>query len=411
MTMRQPEGKATLGDRIYRLLRAIPLIGFALFLLSSLVLPQAAHAAGACSAYKGQVFLNELRIGSTKSLSTANQIELYNSTNVAQSVWQNWKLVINYGRSGSATVVYGPYPLNSGFSAQGKFIYNSNKAIYLRNRNGRFVDVALLDQNGDFIDYIAINSKMQTVPGCFGSTTQISTTSGSSVIGDVMRMPDGGTWPSTISNTTVNTIGITNVCSSGVSDLVISNGVDIPSPTALVTPVIYTVTAFNKSCANTLLGVQVSVTNMAASIFDGLSFSPSSGTSTSQSGNNRIWTIGTLAPGAIATLTITGTPINVGTLSTVATGTSTSSLSNTGDDSATATINVKDANYVSFDVLTDTITEGTTTTYSASISSDLVANKPITINYTVGGTARATDTNLPASGSVTIDPGNVDSPQ
>ena len=395
----------------FRFLMAFRALRWGMLLVLSLAWSQAALAAGACSAYKGQVLLNELRIGSTSSLNKLNQIELYNRSNVAQSVWQNWKLVMNYGRSGSSPTAYGPYLLSTGFSAQGQFIYNSDKVLYLRNRNGRMVDVALLDQNDDFVDYVAINGKMQTVPGCFGSTTQINTNTSSSRVGDAMRLPDGGTWPSTISNTSVNTIGITNVCSSGVSDLVVSNGVDIASPTALVTPVTYTVSAFNKSCTNILANVQVTVTNISATNFDGLTYTPSGSTTTSPSGSNRTWTIGTLAPGAVATLTITGTPINIGTLSTVATGTSTSSLVNTADDSATATIAVKDANYVGFDVLTDSITEGSTTTYSASISSDLEAGANITVNYTISGTAGSGDTNLPASGSVTITPSNADNPQ
>jgi hypothetical protein len=134
--------------------------------------------------------------------------------------------------------------------------------------------------------------------------------------------------------------------------------------------------------------------------------------STAQSGNNRVWTVGNMAAGASAMLTITGTPVNVGTLTTTAAVTTPSSgLSNTTDDSAAVSIKAKDYNYVSFDLPTDTISEGSDTSYTASISSDLVAGAPITINYTVSGTAGAGDTDLPSSGSVTISPSSADTPQ
>ncbi|MDO9208964.1 MAG: LamG-like jellyroll fold domain-containing protein, partial [Sulfuricurvum sp.] len=114
-----------------------------------------------------------------------------------------------------------------------------------------------------------------------------------------------------------------------------------------------------------------------------------------------------------ATLTIAGTPKVLGLIPTTASVTATTALDAAykGDDNDTETINVRDYNYVGFDLDSVTLTEGTDSTYSASISSTLVATKPITVNYTVSGTAGAGDTNLSASGSVIIDPTDPETPQ
>lgn len=365
-----------------------------------------------CSPYKGQVMLNELRIGSTTTTSIANQIELYNSGNIAESIWRTWKLVMYYKNSSGTISAKGPYSLSSTtqFTANGQFIYNSNLAIYLRDRNGRSVDVALVDANGALIDYVAIESVIQNVSSCFGTPSVVNATPSSNSIGDIARLPDGGTWPSSVTITNSHTISRTNVCSIG-SDLVVTNSADTLNPIINTSLVTYTVNVLNKSCSNTINSITLTDTNISTTYFNGLAYTPSVG-STTQGAGAVTWSIGNLTAGASATLTIKGTPKVLGLIpSTAAITAPTSGLVNTGDDSDTETINVRDYNYVGFDLNTATLTEGTDLTYSASISSNLLATKPITVNYTVSGTAGSGDTNLSASGSVIIDPTDPETPQ
>ncbi|MDD5296313.1 MAG: hypothetical protein PHU46_05310 [Rhodocyclaceae bacterium] len=367
----------------------------------------------ACSSYMGKATLNELRIGASGSTSTSNQIEIYNSGSVAQSVWQTWQLVIYY-RSGGGTISQkGGYYLSSGFTANGQFIYNSSKSLYMRNKNGRYLDVALVDSSGKLIDYVAMDGTIQSTPSCFGNASSkvVNATATDDMTGDVARMPDGGSWPANVNNSTAYTIGRTNLCSSGGSDLVVNNSVSSSSPIVNTTQVTYTVTVLNKSCTNSVSGVVITDTGIVAGKFTGLTYSPSFG-STSQGASALVWNVGTLSAGNSATLTITGTPNTLGALNTTAAVTSPAagSLINTGDDSAAANMTVKDFNYVDFDLTTDTVAEGEMASYSASISAGIVPSQPVTINYTVSGTAGSGDTNLPTSGSVVLDPNSADSP-
>jgi len=371
-----------------------------------------------CSPYKGQVMLNELRIGSTTTTHIANQIELYNYANVPESTWRTWKLVL-YSKSGTnAPKLRGPYALSSitQFTANGQFIYNNNLAIYLRNRNGRSVDVALVDANGALIDYVAVESIIQNVPSCFGTPSVVNATPSGNTIGDIARLPDGGIgaigsgWPANVSNTASHTISRTNVCTPG-NDLVVTNSADTLNPIINTSLVTYTVNVLNKSCSTSITGITLTDTNISTTYFNGLSYTRTQGTST-QGPSSLSWNVGTLAAGASATLTIAGTPKVLGILPTTASVTATTALDAAyrNDDSDTETINVRDFNYVRFDLNSTTLTEGTDSAYSASISSNLIASSPITVNYTVSGTAGTGDTNLPVSGSVVIDPTDPETP-
>lgn len=363
----------------------------------------------ACSTYMGKVSLNELRIGASSQLSTSNQIELYNSGSVAQSVWQTWQLIIYYKKSTGSPTLKGGYYLSSGFSANGQFIYNSSKALYLRNKASRYLDIALVDSSGKLIDYVAIEGAIQSMPSCFGSTKVVDTTASTDLAGSLSRLPDGGNWPSTVSNTAGNTISRTNVCTSG-SDLVVSNSASNSSPIINTTPVTFTVTVLNKSCSNTVSSIAITDTGITTGNFSGLSYAPGTG-SVVQSANSLGWSVGSLAAGSSATLTITGTPVKLGAMNTTASVSGSSGgLINTGDDSSAANLNVRDFNYFDFDQTADTITEGQVTTYSAGITSTVVPSAPITINYTVSGTAGSGDTDLPVSGSVVIDPTDPETP-
>ncbi len=388
-----------------------------LMLLAAFWLAAPAHAdsktqvtgPSSCSTYMGKAMLNELRIGASGTSSTNNQIELFNSGNVPQAVWQTWQLVVYYKKSGDSAKKKGGYYLSSGFSANGQFIYNNNKSLYLRNKNSRSLDVALVDSSGKLIDYLAVENTIMRMPSCFGSTKVVNATASDDRSGNIARLPDGGTWPTSVSNTSGHTISRTNVCTSG-SDLVVSNSAGTTNPIVNTTPVSFTVTVQNKSCTNTLSPITITDTGISTGKFSGLSYSPGQG-SVSQGANALTWNVGSLAAGANASLTVTGTPTALGTINTTAAVTTPSSgLANTGDDSASANLTVRDFNYVDFDVTTDTVTEGEVSGYSAAISSGIVSSQPITVYYTVSGTAGSGDTDLSASGSVVIDPSSPDSP-
>lgn len=376
----------------------------------------------ACSSYKGSVMLNELRVGKSGSSDKTNQVELYNYGNVTATVWQTWKLIVYSKRTGTPTK-QGPYLYNNALTttANGQFIYNNDLAMYLRNRNGRSVDVALVDADGALIDYVAVESKIQNIPTCFGSTIPIvnATNGDDKNASDIARLDDGGVnpypstqigWPFNVNYTTAHTISRTNVCSPG-NDLVVTNSADTPNPIINTSLVTYTVNVLNKSCTNTITGIALTDTNISSTYFNGLSYTRTQGTST-QGASSLSWNVGTLAAGASATLTIAGTPRILGLLPTTASVTATTALdvAYKGDDNDTETINVRDFNYVGFDINTATVTEGTDLTYSASISSNLLATKPIDVNYTISGTAGAGDTDLPVFGSVTIDPTDPETP-
>lgn len=362
----------------------------------------------------GKVKINEIRISASGSSSTGNRIELYNPDNVAPSVWQKWQLVVYYQRSGRTASKKGGYYLSTGFTANGQFIYNNNKSIYLVNRAGRYNDIALVDQSGNFIDYVALEKKVQTVPGCMGTPKVVDVTKSDHSQGDVPRLPDGGSWPSSVTNSTLNTIGRTNVCTSSGSDLFVSNSANttalVVNPLVTVTPVTYTIDVRNVSCSKGVSNITLTDTNLSTNNFSNLSYSNTQGAYT-QNANSLFWNVGSLNPGASATLTVTGTTKNVGLLTTTASITTpTSGLVNPHDDSDSETINVRDFNYVGFELDSDQITEGTDSSYSAVIGSMVVASKPITVNYSVSGTSNSGDTNLSSTGSVIIDPTDATSP-
>ncbi len=365
-----------------------------------------------CSPYMGQVTINELRIGSSGNSNTSNQVELFNSGNVAPAVWSTWQLVI-WSRSGGGTNTRrGGYFLSSGVIANGQFIYNNNKSIYLRNRTTRNLDVALVDANGLFIDYIALNGRIQTVPACLGTPRVVSASSSSNgVSGNLSRNPDGGPWPNTVTGTTLHTIGASNTCTASGNDLVVQLSKDAASAIIDTTTVTYTLTVTNKNCTNAINNVSVTTTAVSTANFNNLVRTQSEGTLSSAASSPMVWSGINLTAGETATLTFSGRARAVGTLVTTSSVSApTSGLVNTSNDSDTASLVVSDFNYVGFEILTDSVTEGVDPSYSAVINARVVPNARITVNYTVSGTAGAGDTNLPVSGSVVIDPTDAETP-
>lgn len=363
-----------------------------------------------CSVYKGLATLNEFRIGSSGRSSTSNQIEIFNDGGIDASVWQTWQLVVHSKDSRGRITRRGGYYLSSGFTANGQFIYNNSKKIYLRNRNPRVMDITLVDRFGYLIDYLALEGKIQTQPDCFGAGKVVDLSATKNTSGNISRMPDGAVWPGFASNTASHTIGRSNVCTLTGNDLSVSNSVDISSPIINNTTLTFSINVLNKSCSGSIGSIVLTDSGLSTSNFSSLSASASVG-STSTSASALTWNIGTLAAGASATLTVTGKAKVLGTTTTTAAITApVAGLVNTGDDSDSETITARDYNYVGFDQLSASITEGTDTSYTVTITSDVEASKPITVKYSVSGTAGAGDTDLPASGSVTIDPSDDEAP-
>ena len=355
--------------------------------------------------------MNEVRIGSSNSTDAKNQVEIYNSGNVAQSVWSTWQLVVYYRQPGNSAVKKGGYYLSTNTNSAGQFIFNNaNKKLFLRNKNTYQVDIALVDAYGDFIDYLAIEGQIQSLPACLGTPAVVNATSSGDASGNISRLPNGGSWPAAVTTTTAHSIGISNVCTPGSSDLAVSNSADIARPVVGYTVVTYSVTVTNISCSNTVTGIALTVTGFTSTEFSSMSRSDTQGSS-SQGASAVTWTVGSLAPGSTAVLTLAGKPRNLGPLlSTASISAPASGLVNPGDDSADETINVLAFNYVGFDLLTGTLTEGLDTAYSATISAAVVPSNTITVNYTVSGSANSADTDLPVSGSLTIDPASLNDP-
>ena len=61
-----------------------------------LAAPGSALAAGACSAYMGQVVINEVRVGNSNGSDTKNQVEIFNTNNLSSTIWRTWSVVVWY---------------------------------------------------------------------------------------------------------------------------------------------------------------------------------------------------------------------------------------------------------------------------------------------------------------------------
>ena len=370
----------------------------------------------ACSPYQGQVVFNEVRIGNSNATDLKNQIELFNIGGVPSAVWQTWTIKAYGGNSLSAAGFKGSYAMSSGFTASGAFIYNNVTQLWLRNGdNGgtpRASDMAVFDGSGAIVAYIAIGVGVQAMPPCFGATTTIPATAGGDNTGDAMRAVDAtGAWPAVVPKISYHTIGRSNVCATA-GDLVVTIEADTPKAVlsaSVTTTVNYTVTVFNNACSTNVSGVKIATTNTNASYLSSLATTRSTGSvSLISGGSGHLWSVGTMNWGATETFTISGKPVSLGVLtSTALVNAPTSGLINLGDDTDTVTVTVYDANYTGFDAAAANVTEGTDFSYSAFLSLYVRSASPVTVNYSVSGTATGTDTNLAGSGSVVIPAGDL----
>ena len=377
-------------------------LGLSLLLWMLALVPGTAQATLLCSPYLGQVIINELRVGASNATDSKNQVEFLNLNGISSTVWHTWKIEV-YTGSTAAPSRKTSLVTNTGYTSSGAFIWNSTAKLWLKNKNAVFVDVALLDANGDFVAYIAIEGQVRPPPTCYGATTTLQAT-GSETNGSIRRTTDGGVWPTTIVKTSVHTIGRTNECTAAGADPVVGISTNRPRPVVNLTTVSYTVTIFNNACSTTVSSAYLKVDNLLASNYNSLVHSSTIGSRTLASGT-LTWNIGDLLAGATQTLTISGVPRNVGLLTHTAwVSAPTTGLFNTADDIDTETINTQAYNYIEFDITTVSVTEGTDFNHAASLSSMVPPTSTVTVNYIVSGTANSGDTNLPASGSVTINP-------
>ncbi len=387
---------------------ALALAGVGLLLHIPAVRAESVTSPKACSSYMGSAVMNEIRIGSSGNSSTSNQVEIYNLDNIDPAIWKTWQLVVYYMDSRGSISKKGGYYLSSGFTANGQFIFNDSMRLTLRNRSNRSNDYALVDRFGYLIDYLAIEKRIQTPPACFSGVKIVDATAPRNTSGNVSRAKDGGDWAGSVSNTTFHTIGRSNTCSLSGKDLTVSSSLDISNPIVNDTLVTFTLNVSNKTCSSSVSDIVLTDSTLSTDNFSSLG---TSGGSASVGTGGLVWKIGTLAAGASSTLSVTGKPRRLGEFITKSAITSpTNGLINTGDDVDSEILNVRDFNYVGFDLDSAELTEGTDTDYSVSITADVQADKPITIKYSVSGSAGAGDTNLPASGSVTIDPSDDEAP-
>ncbi len=373
----------------------------------------------ACSPYQGQVVFNEVRIGNSNGVDLKNQIELFNIGGVPSAVWQAWTIKAYGGNSLATAVLKGSYLMSSGFTANGAFIYNNITKLWARNgdnnSNPRASDFAVFDANGAIVAYIAIGVGVQTVPACFGAATTIPATAGGDNTGDAMRAVDAtGAWPAVVPKISYNTIGRTNACAAA-GDLVVNIEADTTKAIltgSLTTTVNYTVTVFNNACNTNVAGVKIATTNTNASYLSNLATTKSTGSvSLISGGSGHLWNVGTVNSGVSETFTISGKPVSLGALtSTASVNAPTSGLINLADDTDTVTVTVYDANYTGFTDAVGQATEGTNASYSAYVALYVRSASPVTVNYSVSGTATATDTNLTSTGSLVIAAGVLSGP-
>ena len=374
-----------------------------------LAVPQAALAATTCSAYMGQMQINEVRVGVSDTADGRNQVELYNSGAILPAVWQTWSVQIWLKDGAKAAVRQGTYALSGGHTANGNFIWNNTTKYWLQNRNLKYVDIQVLDAGGALVAYLSIGGQVVTVPACYGGVTTVSSSGSLDETGGIMRPTDNtGAWPASLTKTTVHTIGRTNACTAGAAgDLFVALDPDSTKAVQNTTSVTMTIVVFNNSCSTSVAGVKLTTTNTGATYFGSLTTGVSGGSvGTNATTAGHLWNIGTLNAGIKQTLTITGTPSQLGVLTVSAAISSPSSgLVNTADDSDSSTITVQQYNYAAFNASASSATEGTDLAFSVIIDLDVVASKAVTLNYSVSGTADAGDTNLMSTGSVVVPAG------
>jgi len=293
----------------------------AVLLLSTI--SSVAWAAGACSTYVGKVTLNEYnyidnfteidKLDSSVDL-TGWTVKIYTSNRTTTK---------SLPSTGTSSCFGGQYQVS---------FFNANEI-------GTNADAVLFDSSGNVVDILRVRTSLPTSttyygtpPSCsfVGTSTDLQVTSGSK---GVDRLPDGtGNWrqtPGTGSNSFESQCAANIV--GGNADLSITKTVSA-STVVRGTAVTFTVKVTNNGAG---AASSVVVNDLLPS---GFSFSSSSATTGSYSSSTGVWTIGSMANGATATLTITANTTAVATLTNTATVASSTFDPNTSNNSASVSV-------------------------------------------------------------------------
>lgn len=280
---------------------------FAWLALTAL-LPLQAWAAG-CSPYIGKVTLNEYNY-----IDNFTEVKR-NDTSVSTAGWQ----VAVYTGSGKGAATSQTVTTSGSNSCYGG-MYNVN--YFSPSQISQNADIVLLDSGGNVVDFLRVRTSLPVsssyytpVPSCSfiptGSATDLLVSSANK---GVDRLPDGtGPWrntPGTGSNSFATPCGPNVV--GGSADLQISKAVNF-STVVKGTSVTFTVTVLNK-------GIDAATNVLVGDLLPGgLAYQSSTVTAGSYNAATGLWSVGNLAVGATATLTITATTTLAGSLTNTAT--------------------------------------------------------------------------------------------
>ena len=271
-----------------------------------LFFPSLAQAAGACSSQVGNVALNEYNY-----IDNFTEVKQIGSSFVDMTGWKvtvytaNRTAVANLPSNGAFSCLGGAYQISQ---------FNSNEI----QQNA---DIVLTDANGDIVDIVRVRTSLPVatpfytpaIPSCGFVNPPYDLLVSSSNKG-VDRLPDGvGAWrntPGTGSGSFQSRCG-PNI-TGGSADLAVVKTASVTS-VAMGDAVTFTVTVTNNGTGD------ASAVLLDDPIPNGSAyFSHSAGTGTYDF-NTGVWTIGTLADGSTATLSVTVVTTLVGTVTNTAT--------------------------------------------------------------------------------------------
>ena len=213
---------------------------------------------------------------------------------------------------------------------------------FASNEISQNADVVLFDSNNDVVDIVRVRTSLPvtttfypaTVPACGFLSPPYDLLVASSNKG-VDRLPDGnGSWrntPGTGSGSFQSRCGPNNT--GGSSDLAVAKSVNA-STVVQGAPVTFTIGVQN-TLAGSGAATNVLVNDLLPSGFSYVSHTVTTGSYAPSTG---VWTLGNLAFGASATLTLTATTTLVGTISNTATVASNTFDPATGNNAASASV-------------------------------------------------------------------------
>jgi MSHA biogenesis protein MshQ len=292
----------------------------------SLVATSPTLAANACSASVGLATLNEYNY-----LDNFTEVRKLDSS----LVMTGWKVTV-YTSTRTTTGNLPATGTNSCFGG----LYQVNQ--FASNEISQNADIVLFDNNNDVVDIVRVRTSLPVtttfypaaVPACAYVSPPYDLLVSSSNKG-VDRLPDGdGSWrntPGTGSNSFQSRCG-PNIA-GGAADLAISKSAS-PATVVQGSGLTFTVVVQN-TVSGSGAATGVLVDDLLPAGFSYVSHTASVGTYTSGTG---LWSVGNLAFGASATLTINATATVVGTITNTAKVASSTFDTNTGNNTAAVSV-------------------------------------------------------------------------